>query len=100
MQKKINIKSKPLLNNLKESISKNLDLPTEIILNIPLITITGNKETKIENFKNILEYSNNKIRINTSCGILKIEGNLLYLKELSKDKLLIKGNISKFEFIL
>lgn len=96
-----NAKSKKIfIKNLKENIATNLDLPDEIILNVPLITILGRSKISIENFKNILEYSNEKIRINTSCGILKIEGSNLLLMELTKTKLLIKGSLLKFEFIL
>lgn len=96
-----NAKSKKIfIKNLKENITTNLDLPDEIILNVPLITILGRSKISIENFKNILEYSNEKIRINTSCGILKIEGSNLLLMELTKTKLLIKGSLLKFEFIL
>lgn len=95
MKKGINIK-----NYIQSRLINNLDLPSSIVMNLPLITIIGRSKINIENFKNILEYSNTKIRVSTSCGILKIEGNSLFLKEFSKEKIIIKGNILKFEFIL
>lgn len=85
--------------NIKKNITEALELPKEILLNLPLVTIIGNEDFKIENYKNILEYSENKLKINTSCGILKIEGTSLTLKEISSEKLLISGIIKSFEYL-
>lgn len=101
--KKIKEKNKNSNNkskNLKSNISGALDLPKEIILDIPLITILGNEQIDIENFKGILEYSEEKVRLNTSIGILKIEGKDIYIKEMSCEKVLVIGKLHKIEFIL
>lgn len=88
-----------LINYLKKGLIENTDLPNEIILNVPLITIIGRSKIVIENFKNIVQYSNEIIKINTSCGVFKVAGKNLFLKELNKNKILIKGTLSQFEFI-
>ncbi len=88
------------LKNLKTNISKNLDLPEEVLLNIPLINLTGKTKMVIENFKNIYQYSENIIKIKTTCGIIEINGKDLFLKELTKNKISIKGNIESFKFVL
>lgn len=85
---------------LKENIVDALELPKEIILDLPLITIIGKKEMLIENHKNIIEYNDDRIRLNTSCGILKIEGHKMYLKEITSEKVLIKGVITLLEYLL
>lgn len=95
------MKNKFKTNNFfKNILTNNLDLPSSVIFDIPLITVIGNGKINIENFKNILEYSSSTIKILTSCGILKIEGKNLFLKELSKEKIFVKGKILKFEYIL
>lgn len=95
LKRNLNVK-----NHIQEGLIDKIELPSSIVLNLPLITIIGRSKINIENFKSILEYSTIKIRISTSCGILKIEGTELYLKEFSKEKISIKGNILKFEFVL
>lgn len=90
----------PKIKNIKKNVSDALDLPKEIVLNIPLVTILGNEELNIENFKNIIEYSEDKIRLNTNCGIFKIEGENLAFKEISSEKILIIGKLHKLEFLL
>ncbi len=88
-----------LIKSIKKGLSEGIELPNEIILNVPLITIIGRSKIVIENFKNIVQYSNEIIKINTSCGIFKVAGKNLFLKELNKNKILIKGTLSQFEFI-
>ncbi len=87
------------VNSIKKGLTDGLDLPNEIILNVPLITIVGRSKIVIENFKNIVQYSNEIVKINTSCGIFKIVGKDIFLKELNKNKIYIKGTITQFEFI-
>ncbi len=85
---------------IKEESIENLNIPASVAFNLPLITIVGNLKINIENFKNMLEYSNTNIKILTTCGKLNIAGENLFIKELSKEKIYIKGNIIKIEFIL
>ncbi len=87
------------IKSLKTNLTTALELPREVMLNLPLITITGKNTMSIENYKNIIEYSQKKIRISTSAGIVSIDGKKLFLKELTKDSILITGTISNFEFI-
>ena len=46
-------------------VSKFLEIPREVISNIPKITITGFNEIMIENFKGIIEYEDYFARIST-----------------------------------
>ena len=55
-------------------IDRLLEMPQEVYTDTPKITITGFNEMIIENFKGILEYEDYYIRINTSLGIVNING--------------------------
>lgn len=90
-----NLKSK-----LKENISDVLELPKEITLNLPLITITGRQEVCVENYRGILEYGDNKMRIKTEAGIILIEGKSIVIKHITSEILIIIGVISRFEFLM
>ena len=94
-----NNKAPKLINNIKKSLIENVELPNEIVLNLPLITIVGKNKLVVENFKNIVLYSTDIIKINTSSGTLKINGKKLYLKTLNKNKIFIKGIINSTVFI-
>jgi sporulation protein YqfC len=84
---------------IKNKITAILDLPKEIVLNLPLISVIGIEEFTIENYKGIIEYTEERMRISTSCGILKIEGKKLCLKQITAENIAITGTISKFEYL-
>lgn len=88
----------PILKNLSLAVIEGTDLPKEIMLGLPLLTIIGTREVRIENFKNIIEFSEEKIRINTSSGILKIEGKSLVLSEINSKSISISGSLLKYDF--
>lgn len=94
---KINRKS--AVNKLKINLTSALELPEEIMLNLPLITFTGRTNMAIENYKNIVEYSQKRIRISTTDGVITIDGINLSLKELTKNLIVIDGKISNLEFV-
>nr|WP_317357762.1 YabP/YqfC family sporulation protein [uncultured Tyzzerella sp.] len=87
------------IKSIKDGLSEGIEIPSEIVLNVPLITVIGRSKIIIENFKNIVQYSNEIIKVNTSSGIFKIVGKNLFLKELNKNKISIKGILIQFEFI-
>lgn len=85
--------------NIKERLTETLELPKEIILDVPRITVIGNIDMVIENYKGVFEYSDNRIRINTIQGIIKIEGLGLQIKEIVSEEVSINGKIHKIEFV-
>ena len=84
---------------IKRNIAETLKLPKEVVLSLPLISITGREELFIENFKGIIEYTQEKIRLKTNAGILKIEGSQMVLKSIADESLEIKGLIKTMEFM-
>lgn len=59
----------------KEIISSKLDLPRDVIMDIPKIIITGNSEITIENHKGIVIFSENQVKVNSGIGLVSIYGN-------------------------
>ena len=97
---KINKKNMLRDMNIRNKISENLDVPIEILENMPLIKMSGNKEIIIENFIGLLEYTDQKIRLNTKCGILNIDGFNLLAKRMTSEQIIIKGNIQQVCFVV
>lgn len=72
-----------------------LELPIEVTTNIPKITITGFNQIMIENYTGIIEYEEYLVKINTSIGIIIMEGNKMNLNQINENDILISGEISK-----
>jgi len=79
-------------------INDILEIPKEISSNEPKITIIGFNELLIENYKNILEYEEFFIKINTFSGVISINGFNLNLKQMTEDDIIISGKIESIDF--
>ena len=84
--------------NLRELFTEALDIPKEVVSDLPIITLTGNKEICIENFSHLVEYTGQKVRLNTKAGQLVIEGTELLAKSMTAERISIKGNILHVAF--
>lgn len=85
-------------NKLKEKISSFLDLPKDVLLNIEKISILGGECIILENFKQLVEYSENCIKIDTQDGGIDIYGKGFHMNEISREQVKIIGEIEKIEF--
>ncbi len=62
------------IDKAKGRLASKLDLPRDIILDLPRITIIGDNEITIENHKGIITFENYLIKINSKVGIICIKG--------------------------
>ena len=77
---------------------KLFDIPEELSSDIAKLTILGFNRMLIENYKAILEYQDFFIRIKMSTGLININGFELLMNEMTKDDLIITGNIESVDF--
>lgn len=90
---------KKKVEDIKINLSEALELPMDITLDLPKISLTGNREASIINHKGIIEYSDLMIRINSKIGIIKIIGYDLEIKNILMEEILIMGLIEKIEIL-
>jgi len=83
--------------NAISKIDRLLEMPQEVYSDTPKITITGFNELVIENFKGILEYEDYYVRINTSLGIVNINGYELKLENMTNDDIKVNGKVESIE---
>ena len=86
------------MRNFKEKVTNFLSLPKEIALDLPLLMATGRNEISIENYKNLLEFTEEKIRINIREGTVTIEGKNLKLRQITTENVLVSGVISGISY--
>ena len=84
---------------LRKNMTEALELPKEIMLNLPLVSLIGREEVTIENYKGILEYGEETVRIGTAVGVLRLTGRDLCLKQLSAECMVVTGKIMSLEFL-
>lgn len=79
----------------KEKMSETLSMPKDVTLNFPRLVLLGKTELTVENFKGIVEYTDDLLRLNTSTHLLKIEGQNLIISNMTSEDVEIKGQINK-----
>jgi sporulation protein YqfC len=93
MSKKDN--EKQSAKKVKEKFNQILELPKELLLDLPRITLLGSEQVLVENYKGITEYEQNLIRLN---NCINIYGKKLNVEEITVDDILITGRITSIEF--
>jgi len=92
-------KQAPPKPGLRALVSGMLELPQEVVLNLPLLSIIGSRELTIENHKGILEYSETFTRVSTSSGVIAVKGRALTLSRVTSEAVKISGTITELSYI-
>jgi len=79
-------------------LAKALELPDDIVLDLPRITMLGNQQLLIENHRGIIEYTSSCIKINLNQGCLCVRGEKLTLGHLQKEQILIEGIVGELKY--
>jgi sporulation protein YqfC len=75
-----------------------LEIPQDIIMDLPRITMLGNKQLLIENHKGIIEYTPSLVRIKLNKGELIVTGNNLMLGNLQIEQILVEGTVGEVKY--
>lgn len=84
---------------MKSAVSEMFELPKDITLNLPKISMIGSNQMLVENHRGVIEYTPQRIRVNSSIGVIRVQGNEMKLKNIAADDIMITGGIKAIEFI-
>lgn len=87
------------LSNSKELIVESLKLPKDTMLGAAIVTITGNREAFIENYKGILEYTTESIVLQGKNCKICFEGKRLSIDYYTNEDMKISGSIDAVRYI-
>lgn len=85
---------------VKEKVAKMLEVPEEIISDRPKITTVGRKEVFIENYRGIIEFTNEIVKINSNYGIITITGKNMKIREITNEDIIITGDIDNIDYVV
>lgn len=84
---------------ISRGVAEVLELPQDIILNVPRVTIIGNLQMTIENHRGIIAYSPEIIRIGIGGGQMTIEGEELAVGSVHSEDLSVMGRFRRLTFV-
>jgi len=84
---------------IRQAMAEFLDIPKDLVLDLPKVTIVGRTELYIENHRGIIEYNLNRLRVNLSRGFLEIEGIDMEIRALMADEMKVTGEILTVKYM-
>lgn len=76
-----------------------LDLPKDITMEMPRITMIGQFQMYIENHRGVLRFSNKELRLLLTRGQLMIKGDSLVIRAILPEEVLVEGIIHQVIFL-
>ncbi len=79
--------------HFQQQVANFLDIPRDLMLDLPKVTLVGDVQAYVENHRGIVVYNSEQVRINTTLGELEISGLDLSLRNILPDEILVEGRI-------
>ncbi|PKM96023.1 MAG: sporulation protein [Firmicutes bacterium HGW-Firmicutes-1] len=92
MKKKANKKKN------KINFTEIFEVPKDVVLGEAIITLTGKREAIIENYKGIVEYTNDYIKILTKNGVIEFKGSNFNITYLTNEEIKVIGSIVEINY--
>lgn len=90
---------KKWLHSFKRKTIKALDIPSDVILDMPRLTMVGFLQLYIENHRGVLLFTDQELRLLLKKGQLIIKGEGLVIRTILSEELFLEGSIRAIEII-
>lgn len=90
---------KKMKSRMKNWIAHHMQLPADVLMDLPRITMIGQLHIYIENHQGVLRFSSQELRLLLKQGQLLIKGDGFVLKTILPEELLLEGRIDEVLFI-
>lgn len=77
----------------KEELAHKMELPKDLVLGAVIVTITGKCEAYVENYVSLIEYTQERILLQTRECRVEICGSCLFIAYFTTSEMKITGNI-------
>lgn len=90
---------KRIQQRIRPWLVKYLAMPSDVVMELPRITMIGQLHVYIENHKGLSVFTDNELRLKTTKGYIQIKGSSFVLKMMLPEEILLEGKISEVKFI-
>ena len=84
---------------VRQLLANTVDLPKDVMLDLPRITMIGQLHIYIENHRGLVTFEEDEIRLALAQGQLVIKGNQFVIKAILPEEILLEGTIHSVAFI-
>ena len=80
-------------------ITKNMELPQDVMMDLPRITMIGHLHIYIENHRGLLAFSDKELRLLLKQGQLLIKGKSFVIKAILPEEIILEGKIDQVIYL-
>ncbi|WP_318508362.1 sporulation protein YqfC [Bacillus sp. T3] len=80
-------------------VTKNMELPQDVMMDLPRITMVGQIHIYIENHRGLLAFSDREIRLLLKQGQLLVKGKAFVIRTILPEEILLEGKIDQVIFL-
>jgi len=88
----------PWNRRLSKLTAKLLDLPQDVVLDLPRFTMIGNRQLYVENHRGVLHFSSDSLKLGLTRGHLEIRGKELVIRAILPEEVFVEGIISDIRY--
>ncbi|CAG7606101.1 hypothetical protein PAESOLCIP111_00880 [Paenibacillus solanacearum] len=88
-----------LTRRFNQFTAKLLDLPQDVVMDLPRVTMIGNRQLYIENHRGVLHFSSEALKLALSKGKLEVYGQELVIRAIMTEEVFIEGVIQDIKYI-
>ncbi|WP_071460171.1 sporulation protein YqfC [Bacillus massilinigeriensis] len=91
--------AKKLGQRLRNWMTQRMDLPQDVMMDLPRITMIGQIHIYIENHRGLLAFSDRELRLLLKQGQLLVKGKAFVIKTIMPEEILLEGQIDQVTYI-
>jgi len=84
---------------LRNWVTKNMELPQDVMMDLPRITMIGHIHIYIENHRGLITFSDKELRLLLRQGQLLIKGKAFVIKAIMPEEILLEGKIDQVIYL-
>ena len=85
-------------HSIRNKMAELSELPKDVVMGMPVLTMMGQMELSLENYRGIIEYTDTIVRIQTKSGQIKVTGKNLQVAYYTNDEMKVNGRIDSIEY--
>ncbi|MFE8695386.1 sporulation protein YqfC [Cytobacillus sp. FJAT-53684] len=84
---------------IRKWMTKNMELPQDVMMDLPRITMIGQIHIYIENHRGLIAFSDKELRLLLKQGQLLIRGDAFVIKTILPEEILLEGRVDQVTYI-
>ena len=84
---------------MRHWLTKKMELPADVLMDLPRITMIGQIHIYIENHRGLLAFSDKELRLMLKRGQLLVRGEEFVIRTILPEELLLEGKINQVLYI-